>query len=210
MTSSRALLLASLLVGLAPACARDVSPTGATPTDAPSQAQHEAAPTAGTQTAAASHAGQGAHAGCIYTGTNADGAGVCGQSEPDAPSQSSGHFGAPFSVAAAVPLTAALGANTQDAVLVSGTVEAVCQKKGCWMVVKDGTNTARVMMKDHAFAVPIDSRGKPVLVEGQLTKRTFDEAQVKHLEQDRGGDPNAVSGARDEHVLMATAVEIES
>ena len=109
-----------------------------------------------------------------------------------------------------LPLAKAIGASTTGTVLVSGTVEAVCQKKGCWMVVKDGTDSARVMMKDHAFAVPIDARGKAVLVEGELTSRTFTEAQAKHLEEDKGGDPNAVAGERKEHVLMATAVEIKS
>lgn len=200
-----------LFVLLAGACSRDVGSSPAKP-DAPSTAQNQAADQGTaekpTHTAHASHAEGGAHAGCIYAGGEASGAGVCGQAEPDAPSQSSGHFGAPFSVAASVPLTKAITDSKTGSVLVSGTVEAVCQKKGCWMVVKDGSRTARVMMKDHAFAVPIDSRGKTVLVEGELTTRTFNEAQVKHLEQDKGGDPAAVSGERDEHVLMATAVEI--
>lgn len=209
MTTMRLAIL-SLLT--AAACARDVSPAATTKTDAPSQAQHQAAGAPGEHVAHASHAGEGEHAGCIYAGTEADGHGACpgGGQEPDAPKASTGHFGAPFRVAASVPLHEAIGKAAADTVLVSGTVEAVCQKKGCWMVVKDGNDTARVMMKDHAFAVPIDSRGKPVLVEGTLTKRTFDEAQVKHLEQDKGGDPSKVAGPRDEHVLMATGVEIKS
>ena len=36
------------------------------------------------------------------------------------------------------------------------------------MVVKDGAESARVLMKDHGFAVPMDSRGKSVVVEGTL------------------------------------------
>ncbi len=209
MTIMRLAILSLLATA---ACARDVSPASTTKTDAPSQAQNTVATADADKVAHASHAGEGEHAGCIYAGTEADGHGACpgGGQEPDAPKASSGHFGAPFSVAAAVPLTKAIGEGAGNTVLVSGTVEAVCQKKGCWMVVKDGTDSARVMMKDHAFAVPVDSRGKPVLVEGTLTKRTFDEAQVKHLEQDKGGDPSTVAGSRDEHVLMATGVEIKS
>lgn len=198
-----------LLVGFfAFACARDVGTPTAAKTDAPSQASNTAASAGDAKVANASHAHEGgAHAGCIYNG--ADGEGVCGK-EPDAPSQSTGHFGAPFAASAPVPLGKAIGASTTGTVLVSGTVEAVCQKKGCWMVVKDGTDSARVMMKDHLFAVPIDARGKAVLVEGELTSRTFTEAQAKHLEEDKGGDPKAVAGERKEHVLMATAVEIKS
>lgn len=207
MTKRHCLLIACL-VG---ACARDVGSNPAQ-TDAPAAAQNQAAHQPATDKPAhashASHADGGAHAGCIYNGGEANGAGVCGQQEPDAPKESTGHFGAPFSTTASIPLTRAIADAKPGAVLVSGTVEAVCQKKGCWMVVKDGTRTARVMMKDHAFAVPIDSRGKAVLVEGELITRKFTEAQVKHLEQDKGGDPAAVSGEREEHVLMATAVEI--
>jgi hypothetical protein len=210
MTKRNCLLIACLVS----ACARDVG-TSPAQTDAPASAQNQAAHQAATDktqlasnASHASHAEGGAHAGCIYAGGEASGAGVCGQQEPDAPTQSTGHFGAPFSTTASIPLTKAIGDAKPGAVLVSGTVEAVCQKKGCWMVVKDGTLTARVMMKDHAFAVPVDSRGKAVLVEGELTTRTFNEQQVKHLEQDKGGDPSAVQGERKEHVLMATAVEI--
>lgn len=207
--TTRSLLVMTMLLGTA--CAKDVGPGSKT---TPSEAPHTAAatPNAGdAKVANASHEGEGAHAGCIYAdGEKGEHAECDRNAEPDAPSQSSGHFGAPFATAKATPLATALEANKGGTVLVSGTVEAVCQKKGCWMVVKDGTQSARVMMKDHAFAVPIDCRGKAVQVEGELQSRTFEEAQVKHLEEDKGGDPSEVSGARTEHVLMATGVKIDS
>jgi uncharacterized protein DUF4920 len=209
--TTRKLFFVTMLLGSA--CARDVG-TGskASPTDAP-QAEHTAVAPAGADAKIvdASHAHDGEHAGCIYAdGEKGEHAECDRNAEPDAPKQSSGHFGAPFAAAEPTPLATALAAGKPGLVLVSGTVEAVCQKKGCWMVVKDGTESARVMMKDHAFAVPIDARGKAVLVEGEITSRTFDEAQVKHLEQDKGGDPDKVAGARKEHVLMATGVKIQS
>ncbi len=120
------------------------------------------------------------------------------------------HRGAKFTLTDAVPLAKAIESKPEGDVLVSGEVEAVCQKKGCWMVVKDGDVSARVLMKDHGFSVPMDSRGKKVQVEGTLTSRTFSEAQVKHLEKDGGGDPAKVSGTRTEHVLTASGVMIQS
>lgn len=127
------------------------------------------------------------------------------------PTESTGHFGAEFALADAKPLSAVLASGVpSEAVKVSGTVGKVCQKKGCWMVIKDGVASARVMMKGHGFAVPMDSRGKKALVEGTLSSRTFTEAQVKHLEKDAGKDPGAVGGERTEHVLTATGVEIKS
>lgn len=131
--------------------------------------------------------------------------------EPDAPPDGDGHFGAKFALADAVPLSTALTAVVADKpVLISGEVEAVCQKKGCWMVVKDGALSARVLMKDHGFSVPMDCRGKKVQIEGTLASRTFTEAQVKHLAKDGGKDPAEVSGDRTEHVLTATGISIQS
>jgi hypothetical protein len=97
---------------------------------------------------------------------------------------------------------------SETAVLVSGVIDQVCQKKGCWMVVRDGEKTARITMKDYAFVVPVDSKGKQVTIEGTIAVRTFTEAQVKHLEADRGGNPDDVSGTRTEYVVKASGVRI--
>jgi len=146
--------------------------------------------------------GHDAEEGCPH-GEQADGEGTLA-------AKADGHFGSPFTKTDAVPLAKAIEGESKEGVLVSGEVEAVCQKKGCWMVVKDGDVSARVLMKDHGFSVPMDSRGKKVQVEGTLSSREFTEAQVKHLEKDGGGDPDKVSGTRKEHVLTASGVSIQS
>ncbi len=152
----------------------------------------------------------GEHAGCIYAEGEQGGDPSCpgGGGEPEPPTQSEGHFGAAFALTDPVPLSEAIEKAGEDPVLVKGEVEAVCQKKGCWMVIKDGAVSARVLMQGHGFAVPMDARGKQAIVEGKLTSRTFTEAQVKHLEKDGGGDPDSVSGTRTEHVVTATGVSI--
>jgi len=123
-----------------------------------------------------------------------------------------GHYGAAFALKEAKPLGQILAAkgDMKEPVQVSGEIESVCQKKGCWLVVKDGEAHARILMKDHAFTVPMDTKGKPVIVEGTLEARTFTEAQVKHLEKDGGGDPAAVAGERTEYVLTATGIELKN
>ncbi len=123
------------------------------------------------------------------------------------------HFGAAFTLDKSQPLSKVLvaaGDRPSDVMQVTGTIDAVCQKKGCWMVIKDGEATARVLMKNHSFAIPIGAKGKEATVEGALKVRTFSEAQVKHLEEDRGGDPSKVSGTRREYVLTASGVRISS
>jgi len=122
-----------------------------------------------------------------------------------------GHYGAAFALSETRPLGQVLATakDLKDPVQVSGEVASVCQKKGCWLVVKDGEAQARILMKDHAFTVPMDTKGKPVVVEGTLEARTFNEAQVKHLEKDGGGDPAAVAGERTEYVLTATGIQLK-
>ncbi|MCY1011335.1 DUF4920 domain-containing protein [Nannocystis pusilla] len=159
-----------------------------------------------------------AEEGCIYAdahkkeGDEAD----CphGGAEGTPNSGEPNHFGAAFALKEAKPLGPILAAGKdalpKDAVQVSGTVDSVCQKKGCWMVMKDGDQEARILMKDHGFTVPMDTKGKPVVVEGTIEARTFTEAQVKHLEKDAGKDPAAASGERTEYVLTASGVKIQN
>src|SRR5690606_37333836 len=42
----------------------------------------------------------------------------------------------------------------------SGRITEVCQKEGCWMMLEDDGQAARVLMRDHAFSVPKDASGQ--------------------------------------------------
>ena len=65
-------------------------------------------------------------------------------------------------------------------------------------------------MKDHAFAVPFDGKGKKALVEGTIEAKELSEGQVKHIEEDAGRDPSKVSGTRNEYIVTASGVRLES
>ena len=163
----------------------------------------------GEQVAAA---GADPEEGCIHgeeahKEAHADGEG-CEHGAGAAPTESTGHFGAQFAVTEAKPLSSVLaGTLPTDAVKVTGTVDAVCQAKGCWMVIKDGEMTARVLVKDHAFAIPMDGKGKAATVEGTLEAKELTEANVAHLKKD-GDDTIKGDEARKEYFLHATAVEL--
>jgi hypothetical protein len=156
--------------------------------------------------------------GCIHGKHEAgkgheDGAACGGHGGAAAPSTGEpGHFGSAFALKDNKPLGQVLASGKdalpKDAVQVTGTIDSVCQKMGCWLVVKDGEAQARVLMKDHAFTVPTDVKGKPVVVEGTLATRTFSEPEVKHIEKDAGGDPAKASGERTEFVLTASGIKI--
>jgi hypothetical protein len=76
--------------------------------------------------------------------------------------------------------------ETMDA-KVTGTVESVCQVKGCWMKVKmaDG-ETMRVMFKDYGFFVPKDIAGKTVVFEGEAQKKIVPVEHLQHYAKDAG------------------------
>ncbi|NVB37429.1 DUF4920 domain-containing protein [Pseudenhygromyxa sp. WMMC2535] len=134
--------------------------------------------------------------------------GSCEHGNTAAPGASTGHFGAEFAVAEAQSLSTVLAAGLPtEAVKVTGTVEAVCQKKGCWMVIKDGDSQARVLVEGHAFAIPMDGKGKAATVEGTLEEKQLDETNVAHLKKD-GDDTIEGDGPRKEYFLHATAVEL--
>ena len=81
--------------------------------------------------------------------------------------QTANHFGKEINENKAIEasaLPAKMGDKTEMAAKVSGTVESVCQVKGCWMQVKlDNGETMRVVFKDYAFFVPKDIAGKTAI-----------------------------------------------
>lgn len=186
-------------------------------TEAPkTEAKAENTAVAAEHAGCAEHAAKtdGDEANCPFPEEKAAAVEGCGSHTPtDATKNADGstHFGTTFALTEAKPLGSVLAGATDGQELnvrVSGTIEKVCQKKGCWMVVKDGDVEARVVMKDHAFTVPVDAKGKPAQVEGTLKVRVFTEAQAKHLAEDGGEDPTKVTGEKKELQLTATAVEI--
>jgi hypothetical protein len=150
-------------------------------------------------------------AGCIHEEkpAHAEGEGCDHGAAPTGNTGSTGHFGAAFAVADAQPLAAVLASVPTTPVKVTGTVGKVCQKKGCWMVITDGEVTARVLVADHAFAIPMDGEGKAAIVEGTVEVKELTEANVAHLKQD-GDSTIQGDGARQEYFLHATAVELSA
>ena len=91
-----------------------------------------------------------------------------------------------------------------------GTVDSVCQKRGCWMVLRDGETTARVFTHAGDFLVPVGTaKGRVAVVEGKLEARTMSKGFAKHLAEDEGKDPAQVAEPKRELVIQATAVALQ-
>ena len=68
---------------------------------------------------------------------------------------------------------------------VKGTVEEVCQMKGCWMTLRNekGENV-RITFKDYGFFVPKDISGSEVILEGVASKEVLEEDVARHYAED--------------------------
>ena len=115
--------------------------------------------------------------------------------------------GAPMPAGPAVDIATALAAPDahDDAPgKFSGRIVEVCQKKGCWVMLESGGKVARVMAKDHGFAVPKDASG-PAVVYGTLSRIELSEKQAAHFAEDAGRE-GAVQ--RQEYRIEATSIAI--
>lgn len=98
-------------------------------------------------------------------------------------------YGTPFADGPAVGVSAAVGqfdAHAGAPNLFSGRITQVCQARGCWMMLEEGGQAARVMFGDHAFFLPKDARGSAV-VHGVLERKALTPDQVEHLQDDSNG-----------------------
>jgi hypothetical protein len=115
--------------------------------------------------------------------------------------QTTNHFGKEINDNKAIEasaLPAKMGDKTEMAAKVSGTVESVCQVKGCWMQVKlDNGETMRVVFKDYAFFVPKDIAGKTVVFEGEAQKKTVPVEHLQHYAKDAGQSKEEIAKIKD-------------
>jgi len=97
-------------------------------------------------------------------------------------------------------------------VKVAGTVNKVCQKKGCWMTITDETASAETMMvrfKDYGFFVPMDIGGREVVFEGKAYREITPVDELRHLAQDAGKSQeeiDAITEPKEELKFLASGV----
>ena len=115
-------------------------------------------------------------------------------------------FGAPMPEGEAIDIAVAAtdpAARTGEAALYRGRITEVCQKKGCWVVLEHDGHSARVMAKDHGFAVPTDASGEAIAY-GVLEEEPISDEHARHLVEDDG----AAAPAERELRIVATAIRI--
>lgn len=96
--------------------------------------------------------------------------------------------------------------------VVKGTIDAVCQKQGCWMrlVKEDGTDL--FVNWDEKFFIPKNSSGKTAIANGYAFIETTSVAELKDYAEDGGkskAEVDAIKEPKTELRFKATGVVIE-
>jgi hypothetical protein len=113
-------------------------------------------------------------------------------------------FGKPLAGLQAVPLADVLAQPENGRVVrLEGTIERVCQNKGCWLEFKQEARSVHVTFENYGFFVPKDSIGKPVVLEGKVIVKDPDTDRVAHVQSEGAGDAAAAKVS-----IEATGVEI--
>ncbi len=88
--------------------------------------------------------------------------------------------------------------NKQMTVKLTGKVEAVCQKKGCWMNLKNEKGEKlRVTFKDYKFFVPKDCAGKTAFVQGVASTEETSVAELQEFAKDAGKSKEEISAIKE-------------
>jgi hypothetical protein len=93
----------------------------------------------------------------------------------------------PENILAVADLGEKLKGNESLELVIEGTVQSCCQKKGCWMRVDKGNGEAMmVTFKDYGFFVPFESAGKTAIMKGVAYYDTISVEMLKHYAEDAG------------------------
>ncbi len=128
------------------------------------------------------------------------------------------HYGEPFQQAEAKDCAAIIAdpdPMVDTTVRVTGRIDNVCQKAGCWMVIADEDGEyLRVTMKGHGFGVPTDTKtgeGTMADIEGTLIKKELDEKTLEHLKSEAKGDEADLEKQfAPKYEIVATGVSVKA
>ena len=65
-------------------------------------------------------------------------------------------------------------------VTIQGEVADVCQRAGCWAVLREGELTIRILSRAHGYAMPKDARGRNFVATGTLQRKEVDPERTAH------------------------------
>src|SRR4051812_4129957 len=112
-----------------------------------------------------------------------------------APSGTRAAFGAPMKLTddKAVPVETLLADPAKfdgKYVRITGTVNDVCPKKGCWLTLHDQKTNEDLFVKfpdpEEGRLIPMNATGKPAVIEGTVKVKEISESMARHYKEDKG------------------------
>ena len=80
-----------------------------------------------------------------------------------------------------------MGSQQELPCKLSGKIGAVCQKKGCWMDLKNADgSTLHVTFKDYGFFMPKDAAGRTAIIDGVARMEETSVDELKEIASDAG------------------------
>lgn len=104
-------------------------------------------------------------------------------------------FGVPPTLAETTPLADALSKPESyegREILVEAVVTKSCQKKGCWLILKDGGSEVRVTFKDYGFFVSKDLADRRARIQGAVSRRIMSVKDARHFLKDEGASKDEI------------------
>ncbi|MCG1036029.1 DUF4920 domain-containing protein [Polaribacter sargassicola] len=86
----------------------------------------------------------------------------------------------------------------------TSSIEDVCPKKGCWMklpLAEDKTTFVR--FKDYGFFMPLDSKGREVVVNGKAFVKETSVEELQHYAQDAGKTEEEIAAITESKIDFA-------
>jgi len=95
----------------------------------------------------------------------------------------------------------------------TGTVQEVCQAKGCWMTIAEQANSedtpVMVKFKDYGFFMPKDIAGRKVVMNGYAFREVTSVDELRHYAEDAGKSKEeieAITEPKEELKFLASGV----
>ena len=140
---------------------------------------------------------------------------ACGQSQSTGNDLKDGkHFGEVITPDGSISYNDLLTKlNSADSVQakVIGTVNGVCQTKGCWMTIASDEGGADMMVKfkDYGFFMPKDISGRKVIMDGYAYRSVTPVDELRHYAEDAGKSKEeieAITEPEEELKFLASGV----
>lgn len=94
---------------------------------------------------------------------------------------------------------------------IKAIVQSICKTKGCWMIISDGRNSARLIFKNNDVVIPKNCGGKKIIAEGIMKETIVSEAAARQYAEDDGAsakEQENIKGEQKEFTFVATSVTI--